>query len=294
MRECRADQHAEEGNRTVRRALACQNELTQRAAASQHSRKADNIHAKNVPQVLGMRDRLTGKTEVETAVHDIIDRHHGKQSRDNADKIEILHQDEVADAACKAHTALLRERTDNERHDQRKDNRRMLAARALGADRVSAGRYADYEQNCQQDWQNGAADWLGLIGTAERKAFLEEERAGRHAACKADERDPCIQVTGGHTQHHAERAAEEHECADHHRSAQNKTHHRRRTGSGLVLPGQQRQQERAADKANDLRAEILHRSRSVQLERARCIADKAGNADRHVGRVAVNCQKHDQ
>ena len=32
----------------------------------------------------------------------------------------------------------------------------------------------------------------------------------------------------------------------------------------------------------------------MQLERARCIADKAGNADRHVGRVAVNCQKHDQ
>ena len=34
MRECRADQHAEEGNRAVRRALACQNELTQRAAAN--------------------------------------------------------------------------------------------------------------------------------------------------------------------------------------------------------------------------------------------------------------------
>ena len=244
--------------------------------------------------MLGMRDGLTGKTEVEAAVRDIIDRHHSKQSRDNADKIEILHQDDVADAACKAHTALLRERTDNERHDQRKDNRRMLAARALSADRVSAGRYADYEQRRQQDRQNGSADWLGLIGTAERKAFLEEERAGRHAACKADERDPCIQVTGGHTQHHAERAAEEHECADHHGSAQNKTHHRRRTGGGLILPGQQRQQERAADKADDLRTEILHRSRSVQLERARCIADKAGNADRHIGRVAVNCQKHDQ
>lgn len=79
-----------------------------------------------------MRDRLTGKTEMKTAGRGIIDRHHGKQSRDNADKIEILHQDEVADAACKAHTALLRERTDNERHDQRKDNRRVLTARALG------------------------------------------------------------------------------------------------------------------------------------------------------------------
>ena len=32
----------------------------------------------------------------------------------------------------------------------------------------------------------------------------------------------------------------------------------------------------------------------MQLERTRCIADEAGNADRHVGRVAVNCQKHDQ
>ena len=125
---CRADQHAEEGHRAVRRALTGQNKLAQRTAASQHSRKADNVHTKNIPEVLGMRDRLTGKTEVKAAVRDIIDRHHSKQSRDNADKIEIFHQDDVADAACKAHTALLRERTDNERHDQRKDNRRVLAA----------------------------------------------------------------------------------------------------------------------------------------------------------------------
>ena len=241
-----------------------------------------------------MRDGLTGKTEVEAAGRDIIDRHHGKQRRDNADKVEILHQDKVADAACKAHTALLRECADNERHDQSKDKRRVLTARALGAGCVSTGCNADNEQHCQQDRQNGAADRLGLIGTAERKAFLEEERAGRHAACKADERDPCIQVTGGHTQHHAERAAEEHECADHHGCAQCEAHHRRGTGGGFVFFRQQRQQERAADKADDLRTEILHRCRRVQLERARHIADEAGNTDRHVGRIAVNCQKHHQ
>lgn len=133
----------------------------------------------------------------------------------------------------------------------------MLAARALGADRVSAGRYADYEQHRQQNRQNGAADRLGLIGTAERKAFLEEERAGRHAACKADKRDPRIQVTGGHTQHHAERAAEKHEGAEHHRSAQNKAHHRRGTlAVDLYSFVSSSQQERAADKADDLRTEI--------------------------------------
>ena len=170
----------------------------------------------------------------------------------------------------------------------------MLAARAFGAGCVSAGRYADYEQRRQQNRQNGAADRLDLIRTAERETLLEEERTGRHAACKADKRDPCIQVTGGHAKYHAERTAEEHEGADHHRSAQNKTHHRRGTGGGFVFFRQQRQQERAADKADDLRTEILHRSRRVQLERTRCIADEAGNTDRHVGRVAVNCQKHDQ
>ena len=36
---------------------------------------------------------------------------------------------------------------------------------------------------------------------------------GRHTACKADKRDPRIQVTGGHAQHHAERTAEEYEGA---------------------------------------------------------------------------------
>ena len=52
----------------------------------------------------------------------------------------------------------------------------MLTARALGAGCVNAGCNADNEQSCQQDRQNGAADRLGLIGTAERKAFLEEEK----------------------------------------------------------------------------------------------------------------------
>ena len=241
-----------------------------------------------------MRDRLTGEAEVKTAGGEIVDRHDREQRRNDADEVKILHKEHVADASCEAHAALLRERADDERRDQRKDNGRMLAAGAFGAHSVNAGRRADDEQSGEQDRQDCAAKQLRLIGAAEREALFEEERAGRNAARKADERDPCVQIACGHTQHHAERTAEEHEGADHHRSAQNKTHHRRRTGGGLVFLRQQGEQERAADKADDLRAEILYGRGRVQLERAGAVADEAGHADSHIRRVAVDRQQRDQ
>lgn len=76
------------------------------------------------------------------------------------------------DASCEAHAALLRERADDERRDQRKDNGRVLAAGALGAHGVNAGRRADDEQSGEQDRQDCAAQRLRLIGAAEREALL--------------------------------------------------------------------------------------------------------------------------
>ena len=241
-----------------------------------------------------MRDRLTGEAEVKITGGEIVDRHDRKQRRNDAEQVKVFHEDNVADASCEAHAALLRERADDKRRDQRKDNGRVLAAGTLGAHGVNAGRRADDEQSGEQDRQDCAAQRLRLIGAAEREALLEEERAGRNAARKADERDPCVQIACGHAQHHAERTAEEYERADHHRGAEDKAHHRRRTGGGLVFLRQQGEQERAADKADDLRPEILYGRGRVQLECAGAVADEAGHADGHVRRVAVDRQQRDQ
>ena len=135
-------------------------------AAGQNSRKADNVHAENIPEVLRMRDRLTGEAEVKITGSEIVDRHDRKQRRNDAGQVKVFHEDDVADASCEAHAALLRERADDERRDQRKDNGRVLAAGALGAHGVNAGRRADDEQSGEQDRQDCAAQRLRLIGAA--------------------------------------------------------------------------------------------------------------------------------
>ena len=60
----------------------------------------------------------------------------------------------------------LRERTDNERHDQGERMIGVLAARAFGAGCVSAGRYADYEQRRQQNRAETGAPPTGLTSYA--------------------------------------------------------------------------------------------------------------------------------
>ena len=260
MRSRRAEQHAKEGHGAVGRALTGQNKLAQRTAAGQNSRKADNVHAENIPEVLRMRDRLTGEAEVKITGSEIVDRHDRKQRRNDAEQVKVFHEDDVADASCEAHAALLCERADDERRDQRKDNGRVLAAGTLGAHGVNAGRRADDEQSGEQDRQDCAAQRLRLIGATEREALLEEERASRNAARKADERDPCVQITCGHAQHHAERTAEEYERADHHRGAEDKAHHRRKNRRWTCIPssagraGTSRRQSRRSPAGNTVRA----------------------------------------
>ena len=102
------------------------------------------------------------------------------------------------------------------------------------------------------------------------------------------------QVAAAEAQHHAQRAAQKDQCTDHHNGTQQKTHHRRRTSGRAILFGCHGNQERAADKADDLRAEILNGCSGVQFERACRVADETGHADCHVGRVARHGQKHDQ
>lgn len=100
-----------------------------------------------------------------------------------------------------------------------------------------------------------------------------------------------FQVAGGHAQHHAQRATQEDEGADHHDEAQDESGHGGRAAVERYSRVARGDQERADDQADDLGTEVLHRLGGLQLHGARHVADEARGAHGHVGRVAGECQK---
>lgn len=63
--------------------------------------------------MLRMCNGLAGEAQMEIAGCNVINGHDHKQRGNNAEQIEILHQDHIADASGKAHTAFLCEGTDD-------------------------------------------------------------------------------------------------------------------------------------------------------------------------------------
>ena len=120
--------HTEERYRAVGGTLPCKDQLTQRAATGQYRCKTDNVHAKDVPQMLRMCNGLAGEAQMEIAGGNVINGHDRKQRGNNAEQVEILHQDHIADASGKVHTAFLCEGTDDQCDHQCQQQRSVLAA----------------------------------------------------------------------------------------------------------------------------------------------------------------------
>ena len=74
--------------------------------------------------------------------------------------------------------------------------------------------------------QYHAAGLLGLMSPSQAEALLQGKGACGHAEDKADEGYPCVQVACGHTDHHTQRASQEHEGADHDDHSKDKADHR--------------------------------------------------------------------
>ena len=155
--------------------------------------------------MLRMCNGLAGEAQMEIAGGNVINGHDRKQRGNNAEQVEILHQDHIADASGKAHTAFLCEGTDDQRDHQCQQQRSVLAAGAFRACRISTRCHTNHQQSSQQNRQHRTAERLGFIGSSQRKAFFQEAGASGDTASKADERHIRIQVTGCHTQNHTQR-----------------------------------------------------------------------------------------
>ena len=131
----------------------------------------------------------------------------------------------------------------------------------------------------------------GGVGALEVEAAAQEDDADADAEHEAEQTDHGVEVAAAETQHHAQRAAEEDERADHHERAEHEARGGRGARAGAELAPDERHRERAEHKADDLRADVLHLRGAVQPDGTRDIALEAGNTEAHVAGVSKSGQR---
>ena len=238
-----------------------------------------------------MRNGLAGEAGVELAENEVADEHRENDRHEAGDKAEVLEHDGVADTADHAHTAALAERADDKTRDERETPRGMHAAGTFFGELEErrSGEPEDEQQHID-DREGGAFGERLLIAAAEREALLEEHNAHENAHDEAHKTDKGVPVTAADTDDHTQRAAEEHQRADHDERAEKEADHRGRAAAALEFLRRDRRDERAEQDADDLRTEVLHDLRAVHAERAGRVAQEAGDAEAHVAGVAVRAQ----
>ena len=165
----------------------------------------------------------------------------------------------------------------------------VLGAGARALSREEDERRRSDEQRDEDDLDDRPDEALRgvqAVGAVQRETLVQEERAGEDAADEADESDDGVEVAARDAQDHAERAAQEHQGADHHAEAEHEAGHRGGAAAGRELLLCQGEQEAAEDEAHELGANVLNCLGAVQAEAARGVADEARDAEAHVRGVA--------
>ena len=115
--------------------------------------------------------------------------------------------------------------------------------------------------------------------------MVEEPGAGQDAAGKAHEANDGVEISASDSQDHAEGAAQEHEAAHHDAEAQHEAGERGGAAAGLPLALADGNEEAAQHEAHDLGPDVLYGLGAVKAQATHRVADEAGYAEAHVGRV---------
>ena len=161
----------------------------------------------------------------------------------------------------------------------------MLAAGAGFTESEQRGAEGKNKDAQGQHGDHRAAGLGGRVGAPQTEAVLQGKGTGADASHKSYQRYIGVQIARGHTQHHAERAAQEYQGADHDDHAQHKADHRGGTRRRAVFLRGNGNSKGAQDQTNDFRTGILHRRCLMEAHGTRGITDKTGNTKSHVGRV---------
>ena len=147
------------------------------------------------------------------------------------------------------------------------------------------------KQHEHNDRQHEALGLLGLIGTTQVEALLEEDSTHGSADDEAQQAHKGVEVTAAHTQQHTQGAAQEHQSADHHQRAHGKAGGGRGTGLGTELLADECHDAGAQNDTDDLGTDILYHGSAVQAQSANDVTLKAGNAEAHVLGIAQSLQQ---
>ena len=287
-----AGDHAEDGDRAVSVALACQNKLTQRAAAEQGAAPADDGHAEQVPQPFGMCDGLAFKAPVQRTADGVANQNGDDDAAERGQQTEFLEHDGVTNAADHAEAALLRQRADDQTDAEREQDGSVHGAGAfLGECEEAAGDQGENEAADEQDREEQAFHGALFIGSAEAEVVLQEEDADQDAEDEAHQADDRVQVAAADTDDHTQWAAKEDQRADHDRCAERKADEGGAAGLRLEFLADECHDAGAGDDTDDLWAEVLDGRCAVELQGAGDVTQEAGDAEAHVGRVAELHQK---
>ena len=241
--------------------------------------------------MVGMCNRLSGEAEIEFMQAEIADEDCDENGDEAPQQVQILEHHRVAQTADHADTGFLCQRANNQRDQQRDQERRVLGAGAFLRELEQRGNSQEQDQQADHDsGQHRAVERLGGVVPLKREALADEDRAKEDTGGEAGQTDNGVQIAASQTQHHAQRAAEKGQRADHDECAEHKAERGRRTGSGFPFLRGQRHQEAAEHKTDDLRADILDLGSRMQTHSACDVALKARDAEAHVGRVAERRQ----
>jgi len=169
----------------------------------------------------------------------------------------------------------------------------VLGAGAFLTELEQGGDGDDQDQQAgHDDGQHAALAVAHGVGPLEREAVFQELDADEDAQREARQAHHSVQVAAAHTQHHAQRAAQEGQRADHDKRAQNKAGGGGRAGLGPEFLSGHGHDERTQHQADDLGPDVLHLGRAVHAHRAGDVPEEAGDAEAHIGRVAQVGQHH--
>ena len=300
MRCSRARDHAENGDRTVAVAFACEDKLAKRAAAEQSAAPADDGHAEQVPQPFGVGDGLTLKAKLDVgrdrntldqSAQQITAEDGDKDAAKGSEKTEFLEHNGITNTADHAKTALLRDSADDQADAEGNEPRRVHGTRAAfgGGEEGNTDKGEDKTEG-EHNGEGEALNLALLIGPAEGEAILEEKRTEQDAEDEADQTDDGVQVAAADADNHAQRAAEEDQRADHNSRAEGEAEDGRTAALRLKLLADKGHEHRADNDTDDLGTEVLYNARLMQLGCAGDVAQEASDTEAHIFGVAKRSQ----
>ena len=171
-------------------------------------------------------------------------------------------------------------------NDQRGEESGVLGAGAfLGEAEEGGHRQNENQKHGHHHGKHAALSLADLMRASQREALLQEHDADADTGGKADKSHQRVEVAAAQTQNHPQGAAQEGQCADHHKSAQHEPQRRRGAGPCPKLLRGQRHDKGTQHQTDDLGTDILHFGGTVKPAGAGDVPQEAGNAEAHVGRV---------